>query len=557
VKGKTAILLLCLIAFGVYFPVLFNGFVGDDFLQIVQNTDVHSVKNFLHFFASSTYESGGAEGVAGIFYRPVMMVSFALIYHFFGATPLPYHLLQLIVHIANGILLYWFLRRFFSSMWAFGVGLIFLIHPINSEAVVYSANLQDVLFFFFGMVGMNILRKKRANVWLVSLFFLLSLFSKESGVLFLLISSLYCWLFMREHFRSRILLNGAVLVLYLFLRYGVARMYLNHGAVVPIYSAPLWERLLNIPAIVVYYMKTFFWPFSLGVEQFWLIRSVGVGDFFFPLLICLGLLGLLVMGARYLWRLKRKLFSSYLFFCCWFAIGLVLHLQLIPLDATVADRWFYFPIVGVLGLFSSFIPRGQVRWLRLGIVCLVLILGTFSLLRVLQWRDELTLYSHDIQVTPRNFLLDNSYASALITAGYFEEAKAYVISSIKGHRYSANLNNMGIILVSEKHYKEAKQYFWEATTINKSYRVHENYSSFLLVYGDLDEAYSFTKSALQDFPASGRLWLNMAKIFYLRGEKKEALQSAERAYKILGSEESKEIYLRLKAGKSIQVRKVR
>src|SRR5476651_1982368 len=107
---KTAVLLLIITGLIIYFPALFNGFVGDDYQQIVNNTQIHSLTNFPHYFTGSTYESGGADRITGLFYRPLMLTSFAILYSLFGVNPLPFHLLQVLLHIANTILLVLFLR---------------------------------------------------------------------------------------------------------------------------------------------------------------------------------------------------------------------------------------------------------------------------------------------------------------------------------------------------------------------------------------------------------------------------------------------------------------
>ena len=146
-RNRTYILILCFVGLIAYAMVLRNGFVGDDDIQIVRNLPVHSISNFFNFFTTSTYENAGNDSIVGIFYRPFMMMSFSSMYFLFGPNPAMFHLVQLILQIANAVLLYHFLKRFLKEPTAFVCSLLFLIHPINVEAVVYSANLQEVLFF--------------------------------------------------------------------------------------------------------------------------------------------------------------------------------------------------------------------------------------------------------------------------------------------------------------------------------------------------------------------------------------------------------------------------
>lgn len=542
-RDKTVILLLVFIGLVVYFNSLLNGFVKDDFIQIIDNVKVHSLANIPQIFAGSTNAAGGADKIAGIFYRPLMLSSYSLLYTLFGPAPFFFHFFQLIFHIANALLVYFFIKRFFKNITAFIIALLFLIHPINNEAVVYMANLQEILFFFFGMLALLLINKDKntnikTNIFILFLLFL-SLLSKESGVLFLVITIIYNYFYGRRNFKFILFGNIIVFGFYLFLRYGFAKMYQAQESVAPISQASLIERVYHIPVIITYYLKTFFYPVQLGADQFWFIYKISWSNFFMPLTISILMVFLMFTGGIYFYKKKNKIFSNYLFFSLWFLVGLGLHLQLIKLDATVADRWFYFPIVGLLGIFALFIQNIKIKSkliAKSGFALLILFicLLTFrTYQRNYDWVDEITLFEHDIHATPKNFILDNLYATALIRNEEFKKAKPYVESSIKEHPFYANLNNMAIIYASEKKYKQAKKYLQEAVNVSQNYAVYENYANFLLVYDDLNEAETFTKNALKMFPGNSNLWMILAKIQYFKGDKKDALKSAEKAHEIL------------------------
>jgi len=130
--------------------------------------------------------------------------------------------------MTNSILLFLFLRSFFSRYSSFVVCLLFLVHPINSEAVLYSANLQDVLFFFFGMLSLLLSNPVIIVIEIILLFFLLFCFRcwrrewriiHRDGYHLLLV-------FQRKKLKLVSILCGLSFLLYLFLRYGVGKMYL-------------------------------------------------------------------------------------------------------------------------------------------------------------------------------------------------------------------------------------------------------------------------------------------------------------------------------------------
>ncbi len=521
-KEKSYVLLLILAGFLVYIPSFFNGFVGDDFLQIVTNTSVHSLANFFHFFEGSTFSSGGSVLISGLYYRPLMLSLFAFVYSLFGALPFPYHFFQLLLHISNVILLFFFLRYFFKNIFSFIISLFFLLHPINSEAVLYSANLQDPLFFFFGLLSLLLIQMNDSrfrNTCFILLSFSLSLLAKESGILFLIIGIVYTRFFQSKKTFQVGFAASVSFFFYLFLKYDIAKMYLAQGSIAPIYRASFLSRMLNTPEIIFYYFRTLFFPFALGIDQYWMITKATLFDFYLPLLVCFSLILILFFGGMFLRRKKKKkLFLYYLYFFFWFFVGMCLHLQFVPLDATVADRWFYFPFVGFLGMAGVFLSAVNWKGLFLTkyrVILLYFVLGAFGLItffRCFNWRDELSLYGHDITTTRENFILDNAYGTALITNGQFDLARPYVKRSLQEYPYYANFNNMAIISVSEKHYGQANAFFLEAVKKSNNYMVYENYSSFLLHYGDIMAAEHFTKQALVLFPQSYVLKSNLRQI---------------------------------------------
>ena len=79
---------IIIIGIVVYFNSLFNGFIGDDYGQLVNNTAVHSLSNIIQFFSNSTFSTGTSIGTAnnlsGIYYRPFLSLVYSLLFTFFG-----------------------------------------------------------------------------------------------------------------------------------------------------------------------------------------------------------------------------------------------------------------------------------------------------------------------------------------------------------------------------------------------------------------------------------------------------------------------------------------
>lgn len=104
-NNKIRLWIIVILGFCVYLPTLFNGFVWDDEEQIVNNPQIQSLSNLPAFFSGSTFNAGGGGNLSGLYYRPLMTSSFTLVYSIFGLNPFFFHLVQVILHIANACLL--------------------------------------------------------------------------------------------------------------------------------------------------------------------------------------------------------------------------------------------------------------------------------------------------------------------------------------------------------------------------------------------------------------------------------------------------------------------
>src|SRR6185503_7649111 len=100
------------------------------------------------------------------------------------------------------------------------------------------------------------------------------------------------------------------------------------------------------------YLKTFAFPVSLTHNQLWVISQISFQSFYFPLIVVCMFFTFISLAGLYVRKKSNKLFKSYIFLTLWFLIGLAIHLNIFPLDQTVADRWLYLPLVGLLGMIG-------------------------------------------------------------------------------------------------------------------------------------------------------------------------------------------------------------
>jgi hypothetical protein len=537
------IFIILVIGLIIYFNSLFNGFFADDYQQIVDNPAVQSISSIPHFFTGSTIYTG-AQHLSGNYYRPLLPSLYTVFYAMFGPHPFGYHLVQVFIHIINAVLLLLLFQYYFGKKVAFILSLLFLIHPINNEAVVYIANFQDTLFMCFGLAALVIQRRYafKTKPIIVSALLFLSVLSKETGLLFLILLPLNEFLARRkkESVKASIM-SGVVLSMYIYMRFFVAHIYFNNLATAPIMLLPLSDRLLQIPYIFTFYLKTFFLPINLLIFQTAVIRSISLTNFYIPLLITICfLIGILRIGI-FAFKRSLKQFSIFLFFFCWFIAGVFLHLQIFPLDGTVADRWFYFPIVGFLGMFGVLLDlywepicrNAVIRKTWVSIFIIILILFSMRVIvRNANWKDQLTLIKHDIKTNQSSYQLEEGYGLELMKLGKLDYAYPHLLRSTQIFPGVNNLTSLGVYYGNTKQYTKAKETFLKAMQYDDFVLTYENYALLLFLTNDYQTCESFINQAVTKFPQSNKLWFYLSLCSNQLNHYDEAIQAATQAYRL-------------------------
>ncbi len=550
-----------LIGFLIYGASLPNKFVWDDEEQILNNGLVHSIANLPHFFQGSTFNTGGTGNLSGLYYKPLMTVFFALFYTIFGPNTFFFHLFQLIFHIINACFVFILFTKTFpqdkkeSRIIAFFLSLVFLIHPVNVETVVYSSSLQDILYMFFGLFSLLNIKK----TFTFSLFLLMSLLSKETGVIFVLISVVYVCFYQKEKLKSLIGAVFITIIAYSILRFGVAHVFFNVHGLSPITRISFLQRLPTIPKIITFYLSTFLFPIYLSISQHWVVSSLTFNDFYLPLIFSLILFLILTIYQYYLYKSKNPLNKPFLFFYCWFILGLGLHLQIFPLDMTVADRWFYMAEVGFLGMIGIFILNLKLIASRLSlslfflVITVIVVFSIRTISRSLDWRNGLTLYSKDELITPNSFDLENNLGVELYRTGRYLEAKTHFEKSVEiAPFWWTNWNNLGSTYEQEKNITAAKEAYLTAIKNGQYYLSYENVAKIVLFReNNPQEAKKFVQDSLKNLPQNSTLWLILSLSDYKLNIKDEALFAAKNAYILAPSEQTYYVLTKIQSGQSI------
>jgi tetratricopeptide (TPR) repeat protein len=310
-------------------------------------------------------------------------------------------------------------------------------------------------------------------------------------------------------------------------------------APIPILHASFSVRLLTLPKIIFYYLYAFVYPEALGVSQQWLVTRITVNDFIFPLFADIIFLTGVLLAGIYIQNKNRKLFVPFLFFALWFLLGSVQTWQIFPLDMTVADRWFYFPMVGLLGMlgilispFSFYISRFKFIFISLA---LLLLCGYSyrTVIRNADWHDSITLFTHDSTVSYQSYDLFNQLGYDYLLLGDSDAAKPYLDRSIQlAPEYWETWANLGVYYESKNEINKSARMFLKSIKYNPDYYLaYMNLTRLYYYHNSLAEGNTFLATeALVKFPADPYLWSVKGVIDYRTGKKQLGITEVQKAY---------------------------
>lgn len=543
--SKKAILLIIVLGFAVHFSSLFNGFVWDDIGQIVNNGMTQHVSNIKSFFFGLKDLDGNTVKIAAIYYRPLMASMFAIMNTIFGPQPFYFHLLSVLLHLIITVFIFKLFSDFFKIPIALALSLIFLVHPFNTEVVNYASALNDLLYFIFGIAAVLVVRTKLPKPFTIiatSVLLFLSLLGKESGILFIPVMLLYSFFYYRDKLVSVAISSAIAPVAYYILR---TSFYTNlpEDKIIgfsPFIDMSVWGHLLNIPKIFLYYFGNFFIPKDFLVAQHWVVTTPTLVNFFFPALILLSFICLIVyLGIRFYRSKESRNVKDLFFFTFWFFSGVGFYFQLFPLDMTVADRWFYFGIVGLIGFVGLFADRFLIARLKINenyilyaLLALIVLFTARTIVRSGNWSNEYTLYTHDLEVGEPSFDLENQLGDVLFNKGDLEAAKLHFQRSVDLWPCSEALNNLGLVNHMQGNIPVAESLYIKSIECNSVYKAYGNLITLLIRSEDYDKAGYYVEKALIAHPTSADFYIMAGVLEYKKGNSDKSLEYLDKAYQL-------------------------
>jgi hypothetical protein len=531
---KQVALLFTLVGLAVFAVGLTGSFQGDDNQQILESVPVHSISHIGTLFSSSTFFNG--QQLVGSYYRPMMTTAFALIYSVSGPHPFLFHLVQLVLYMAAAFLLFLVLRNFFANGLSIALALVFLVHPLNSQVVFAIPSMQDVLFFFFGILGIWILinRESTKSLWLVAALTLLSLMSKEVGLVFVLMDIIYLRLFDKKRFKMMSAIFVLPIVLYLLLKTHAIGLFTGRTNIAAIDHLNFSQRLLNMPSLIQFYITKFFLPWKLATRYYWTYSTFSFSHFVVPILVDLIAIGTFAFMGIKVRSNNKPVFKVFVFFTIWAVIGLLPYLQFVPLDMTACANWFYFSMAGVLGMIGAFISSIRLTsnpsW-KYAVIAGVLIIGASTIVQGTYYSSSYKLAKHDLANSKEDYAAYGEVAKGLIDEGDYAGAVGYARRSVELQPTLFNYQNLGVALQNTGDYAGAIQAYEAATKYGSQATLYENLGLLALESDNSAKSDQIFQQSITAYPNDFKLWLFYALFQDSQGNNNQAQTSITNAQK--------------------------
>jgi len=474
------------------------------------------------------------------FWHPLTWWSHMLDYELFGLSPGGHHLMSLLLHTLNVLLLFGLLHRWTGALWrSFLVAALFALHPLNVESVAWVAERKNVLstLFWFLTLGayVHYVRKPhwRRYLWVVVLF-VLGLMAKPMLV------TLPCVLLLLDYwplgrlgpswseFRqkvSKLLLEKAPLFA-LSVTSGILAIHAENklGALPSLQQIPLDARLGNALTSFVAYLGKMVWPTDLAVFYPHPEVSLPVGQV---------ILAILVIGTLTLLVLRGAASYPYLLVGWLWYLGTLLPVSgLIQVGHhSMADRYMYVPLIGVFILMvwgcTQWVEGSQVKkgWGIGACVFLLLGLSINTRLQLAHWQNSVSLFEHAIQSTADNYLAHNNLGTVFLEAGEIDKGMEQLAIALEIKPESPEvLYNLGFALKQKGHLDGAARYFSEALALNRDLAgAHNNLGLIRMAQGDGEKAIQHFSKALEMDPQLFEALNNLGTLLLGNGQPEKAI----------------------------------
>ncbi len=545
-KSYIHIILITLLGFLIYSNTFNVPFHFDDVYNIIDNP---AIKDFKYFKEPSLIQKYKPLYDA-LMMRYIGYLTFAINYKIHSLNVTGYHIVNLVIHIFNSIIFYLLIFLIFSTPYfrnhgiknpdtsrliAFFASLLFVCHPIQTQAVTYIVQRLTSLATMFYLSSLimyikaRITLSQKADISFFSaptlIFYCLSIISaifamktKEISFTLPIIIILCEFMFFEESFKKRLLFLIPFILTMLIIPFGLlgsnrpaGDLLGGLGEATRVETAmSRLDYLFTQFRVIVTYIRLLFLPVNQNIDYDYPVYN----SFYEPnvFLSFLFLLSIFIIAVYFFYRSKSSANNNsiqYLrlisFGIFWFFITLSVESSVIPIIDVIFEHRLYLPSIGVFIAISSLVyivfnKLKSTEAKALLISFSFLILFTFSIATYVRnnlWKEPITLWEDVIRKSPN-------------------KARGY--------------NNLGFLYTQANQHDKALYYLQKATELKSSYSVaRHNLGLAYAKKGMIDDAIKELRLSVELDPSNALAHYDLALAYIKKGEMQNALQQLNEA----------------------------
>ena len=425
-------LIIVVSGFIIYCNALHASFAFDDHDAIIENFAIRNNSLYTQFNQP----------------RYIGLISFALNYHFNHFNTHGYHLVNILIHIINALLVYLVIQSIlkinktqsngiYKREIPLVISFIFLVHPIQTQSVTYIVQRYTSLAALFTLVSIFFYLKFRSSRTRYYLFYILSCIAcllafktkENTATLPLCIIAIEALLFRNEKIsRSRILHVFPYFLLIAVIPLSFINMNQPLGKLIGGITEAASETttitrtqyIFTEFRVMVIYMRLLVLPINQSIDyliplsqSFFEIKTFLAFCFLILILICAFLIA------------KRYPFISLGIF--WFFIFLAVESSVIPISDVINEHRLYLPSIGFISMvvYSFFLAEkksgsGKISFIFFAIIILALSASTYQRNKV--WNNEISLWEDTATKFPEDTRAWENLGAAYMTKGMYTDA---------------------------------------------------------------------------------------------------------------------------------------
>jgi len=488
------------------------GFIWDDHQMIEKNPYIKnfSIENLKHNFSSNVFNQKGEN-----YFRPFQTLTYMVDFALFKLNPTGWHFVNFFLHVLNAFLLFLILDRLkFSACLAFLTGIFFSTNSIVVEQMIIVAGRAEIMTFTFTLASVLFyLKGGTKNLLFSFIFFILSMLSKENGIITPLLIILALNFSGKRISAGKILPFVLAIPIYLFYRQCAVGKIVTGTTIMELAR----NALVKFPLLLTNYLYKTIIPFNLHSHN-----MVKCSDSFW------GIFFSFIMALFVIWIFSnnRRILK---FSILWYGICFLPKTLLLASQNLALDHWAYPSNVGIFIIIAFYIRElGKKKIVFSQFLALLLTTNwiVFSNVNISRRNTDLKIYENAAKYETSNMVYYNLAREYYLRKDYAASAKL-LEQVLQKEKNTMFLNSYALVLLKIGEREKAKNILSEI--IKSGRQTPETYLNLASVYvhaGNYADAEKTLLAGSKAFPKNQDIMLRLARIYKIN-------KKSEKSYRLL------------------------